>query len=160
KFTDTTIRRLITDPTAKGLRRANYTQTTGDKKHWVPKPAEEWVWIEVPPIVSEETWEAANRLLGERKRSPRRRPAKRSAHVFSGFVYCADCGTKMYVPYKSVKYTCAGCRRKIPTADLEAHFRERLRGFARSPEELAAYLAEGDEALKERCELLRTLERE
>jgi site-specific DNA recombinase len=159
KFTDTTIRRLIEDPTAKGLRRANYTKSTGDKKHWVPKPKEEWVWLEVPAIVDEETWETANRILTERKRAPATRPAKKVVHPFAGYAFCI-CGEKMYVPYKSAKYTCAACRNKIPIVDLDSVFRERLRQFAVSEDEIRAYAAKGDEVLQEKERLLETLTRE
>jgi site-specific DNA recombinase len=159
KFTDTTIRRLITDPTSKGLRRANYTQSTGDKKHWVAKPEEEWIWTEVEGIVEEEVWEAANALLLERKRKPSARPTKKVAHPFAGYTFCV-CGEKMYVPHKGTKYTCASCRNKIPIVDLDRVFRERLKQFAVTEDEILAHAAKGDEVLREKEELLQTLVRE
>ncbi|HEV8579656.1 MAG TPA: recombinase family protein [Thermoanaerobaculia bacterium] len=159
KFTDTSVRRLIEDPTAKGLRRANYTKSTGDKKHWTPKPEKEWVWTEVPPIVDEETWEAANRLLKERQRAPAKRPSKKVVHPFAGYAFCI-CGAKMYVPHKGTKYTCATCRNKIPIADLDRAFLTRLRQFAVSEDEILAYAARSDEALREKERLLEALRRE
>ncbi len=158
KWSDTTVDRLIRDPTAKGLRRANYTRSTGDKKHWVLKPEKDWVFSEVEAIVSEETWERANALLDERRKSGKR-PARRAVHVFAGLVHC-HCGGKMSVPSNSPKYICPKCRNKIPTDDLEAVFQEQLKAFVFSPGDIAEYLTEADEEMQKKEELLGVLEQE
>lgn len=157
KFSDTTVDRLIRDPLAKGLRRANYTKSLGQKKHWKLKPEDEWVFSEVEPIVSEEIWEQCNLILGERRNG--RKPARRSVHLFSGLVFCA-CGGKMYVPSSNPKYTCFKCHNKIGLADLETVFHEELKNFFFSPTEWLKYVEQADTTIKEKQELLGTLERE
>jgi len=158
KFTDTTVERLLRDPTAKGVRRANYTRSTGDKKHWVLKDKSDWVLSPVEAIVSEELWERCNAVLDERRRTGKR-PAKKPVHLFTGLVSCI-CGERMYVPSNSPKYICYRCRNKIPTQDLEAVFQEQLRGFFFSPTEMADYLGQADQQVKEKEELLQVLTRE
>jgi site-specific DNA recombinase len=156
RFTDTTVERLIRDPTAKGERRVNYTKSLGDHKRWILKPRDQWVITPVEPIVPAELWEQCNRILDERRKSGKR-PGRRPVHLFTGLVFC-HCGQKMYVPSNMPKYVCYRCRNKIPVQDLDAVFHEQLQGFVLSPKEIAAYLAQADEKIREKQTLLATLE--
>ncbi len=154
KFTDTTVDRLISDPTAKGLRRANYTKSLGEKKHWKVKPESEWVFSEVEPIISEELWNQCNGILTERRNG--KAPAKKAVQLFGGVVYC-HCGNKMYVPSNTPKYVCYKCRNKIPVEDLEGVFQEQLKNFFLSPTDITQYLSEADQVIKGKGELLTAL---
>ncbi|HEX6369085.1 MAG TPA: recombinase family protein [Longimicrobium sp.] len=156
-FTFQTVQRLIADPTAKGLRRANYTRKT-EEGNVALKPEAEWVWLPIEAIVSEELWERCNSLLAGRVKRERR-VGKRPVHLFSGVVFCED-GSKMYPLSNSPKYTCKTCRRKIHPDDLEAVFVSQLRGFVFSPKDLAEHVANADTELKTKVELLEALQRE
>jgi len=158
RFSDTTIRRLLRDPTAKGLHRLNYTKSLGEDKKWVLKPRDEWVLIKVEPIVSEELWDQCNCLLDEQEKK-NKRPARKAVHLFTGFAFCA-CGGKMYVPSNSPKYICYQCRNKIGTIDLEEVFHQQLKAFFFSPTEIADYLNEADRVIKEKEDLLKALTEE
>ena len=157
-FSDTTVDRLIRDPTAKGTRRANYTSTTNSKKAWKLKPESEWILHAVGPIVSEELWTECNAYLDD-QRAKGKKPTKKTAQLFAGVAFCS-CGGKMYVPSNSPKYICKACRNKIPIVDLEAVFHEQLRNFFFSPEEVAAHLNQADTEIKKREDLVAVLARE
>jgi site-specific DNA recombinase len=161
RFTDTTVDRLLRDPTAKGVRRANYTKSRGDKKSWDLKPESEWVHLNVEPIVSEEMWEACNHILTTRKKKGTQ-PSRKTAHLFAGYVYCAMCHKKMYCPYKTPKYVCfiSNCRNKIPTEDLEAVFHQRLKEYVFSTEEILSHLDKADQIIQEKKQLLSSLEQQ
>lgn len=66
----------------------------------------------------------------------------------------------MYVPSNSPKYICAKCRNKIPVEDLESVFHEQLKGFFFSSDDLAMFLSQADQAIHEKEELLKGLEKE
>jgi len=151
-FTDTTVDRLIRDPTAKGERRANYTKSNGRGKTWELKPESEWVTVPVEPIVSEDLWAQCNAILDKQRKS-RRKVAKKPAYLFAGVAYC-ECGHKMYVPSNTPKYVCYKCRNKIPQDDLEAIFQEELKQLFFSPDEIEALLKKSSDAIVEKEELL------
>jgi site-specific DNA recombinase len=155
KFSDTTINRLLRDPTAKGIHRANYTRSLGENKKWVLKPKEEWVETRVEPVVSDELWNQCNAILDEQERK-NKRPARKVVHLFSGIAFC-HCGSKMYVPSNSPKYICPKCRNKIGVGDLEEVFHHQLKDFFFSPSEISSYLNRADQTIKEKEELLRAL---
>jgi site-specific DNA recombinase len=150
RFSDTTIARLLRDPTAKGLHRANYTRTDDRAKSWALKPASEWVFTPVEAIIAEDLWDRCNAVLDAS--AERRRPARRPVYLFAGYASC-HCGGKMYVWKNSPKYVCTTCRNKIPVVDLEAVFRDQLRHFLLSPEELSAHREAADVEMAE-CERL------
>lgn len=154
KFSDTTVARLLEDPIAKGVRRANYTKSLGTGAKWELKPEEEWVYSEVEPIVPEELWERCHYMLETQRAN--RRPARKTAQLFSGLAFCA-CGAKMYVPSNSPKYTCAKCRNKIGVEDLEEIFHEQLKAFLFSPADVRAYLDQADQQIRQRTELMQAL---
>ncbi len=158
-WSDSSVRRLLLDPIAKGKRRVNYTRSTGEGKRWEFKPQDDWVWIDVPAIVSEELWAEVVDILETRKRERSRRPGKKVVYLFSGLTYCA-CGGTMYVPTGSKKYVCGDCRNKIPIDALENVFQAKLSAFLASPDEVSEALSESDRVLAEKRELLEALNRE
>ena len=154
-FTDTTVARLLKNPSAKGLRRANYTKSIGEKKHWQLKPSSEWVFIEIEPIITTDPWEACNAIL-EANRKPDQRPARRVIHLFTGILFC-HCGGKMYVPHRSPNYHCKLCKNFINAADLEVVYEEQLKLFVFSEAEVRRYVLQSDEKIHEKERLLDTI---
>jgi site-specific DNA recombinase len=161
KFTDTTIGRLLRDPTAKGLHRANYTHSLGDKKKWVMKDQGDWVITPVEPIIPEALWDQCNQILDEQEKT-NKKPARKAVHLFTGYVGCECSGSfyKMYVPSNSPKYICQKCRNKIETADLESIFHQQLKDFFFSSQEIAEYLNKADHIIQDREDTLKSLEEE
>lgn len=151
KFTDTTIERLLRDPTAKGQHRTNYTKSLGRGRKWALKPETEWVSVDVEAILPVELWAKCNGILDE-QHAKRKKPARKPVNLFSGYVVC-HCGQKMYVPSNTPKHVCTKCRNKIRTDDLEEIFHSQLKNFFLSPKEIEGYLGQADRIIKEKEEL-------
>jgi site-specific DNA recombinase len=147
-----TVQRLLSDTTAKGLHRRNYTRASDGTKGRTLKPESDWVAIPCEAIVSDELWDRCQAILdGQRSRA--KPVARRGVHLFAGLAHC-QCGTRMYVRVGSPKYVCEGCRNKIPVADLEAVFLSELNRFLLSPSEIEAHARAANDAMSEKEKLI------
>lgn len=89
------------------------------KSHYVPQ--DQWLIFENThePIIDQETFDNVQRIRGQVKRYPN---GWGEAHPLTGLMYCADCGSKMYVHRESngnriAHYTCSNYS-KTPTGTL------------------------------------------
>ena len=156
KFGYSTINRLISDPTAKGMHRLNYSMRGGkNNEKFLLKPNSDWVYSHVPAIVSVELWNECNSII-EDQHQKRKVYTRSPVHLFAGVAIC-ECGGKMYVPSNSPKYVCRICRNKIDVSDLETIFHEQLKDFLCSDEEIRQHLEKADTIQREQEELLQTL---
>lgn len=154
-FSDTTIDRLLKDPAAKGLRRVNYTKSSGLNKKWELKPKEDWVFQEVPRIISDELWEKCNAILDAISNS-KTKVRKRTIHLFSSVLAC-ECGGKMYMRSKSPKYVCKDCKTKIGPEDLEEIYHSQLKSLLFSETELEKHLQAEQSQIGDKKKLIEVL---
>jgi site-specific DNA recombinase len=145
------IKDMLTDSSAKGVYFFNREKRIGSWKS-VPKPESEWGRVDCPPIVSEEVWSEANRILEETRRSWKQ-PGRLPTQPFSKLAWC-DCGGKMYARTDSPKYLCRKCNNKIAIVDLENVFHQKLKGFFADTGRLTAHLRQSEETLKEKEALI------
>ena len=153
-FSDNTVLRLIRDPIAKGLRRANYTRSSGNKKHWDFKPSSDWVFHECPSIIPEETWNECNQFLDSQYKK-REKAGRKSVYLLGGMVTCT-CGKKMHVYHAAPVYSCKGCRNKMAVSDLDEIYYGELAAFLCSSDEVNKYQAQAETLLEEKTALLDT----
>ncbi|WP_340201976.1 recombinase family protein [Ascidiimonas sp. W6] len=158
KFTDSTVKRLLKNTVAKGIHIMNtrYSSNTKPNKF---KPKEEWVFHEVEPVVSEELWEAVNRIIEAQKRS-HKQVLNTKVHLFTGFVFC-ECGARMYTRYNSENYVChKSCGNLIRKDDIEEIFRNELHSYTVSEDRVNSYFKRLKVILKDRQKQLQKLRRE
>ncbi len=134
KFTDSTVKRLLTDPVAKGLQVMNRRQSTSSKL----KPKEAWVFHKVEAIVDEQIWENVNAII-TKQAEKNKRPLNLKVHLFTGYVFCV-CGGRMYTRTSSENYVCQNsCGNKIHKEDLEEVFKNELHNYTVSKHEIDGY---------------------
>lgn len=150
KWSGTTVRRVLKNTDAKGIRRYNYKCPITKENPEGLKPQSEWEFETCPQIVDEEKWEAVNYIIREQeKKSPLAQPLNKRVRLFTGYLYCKE-NHKMSIKSKSQRYTCKHCKYGIHKDDLEEIFLTRLKKFLVSDDELSEYtiLSEQEKILK------------
>lgn len=121
----------------------------GKKVKLVLKPGEEWIFVEVPAIVSKELWNECNPAPKAKQQW-----GKMAKHLFAGLTFC-HCGGKMYV--KRGKYLCLTCWNKIPAEDLEAIFDEQLKEYLSSKDEIGIHVSDIEKNIQNRKQTQQSL---
>lgn len=154
KFSDTTVDRLIRDPTAMGEHRSNYTRSLGEGKQWKLKPQSEWVINPCPALVTEDVWSQCNQILDDQLKK-RKHPGRKAVRLLSGFLYCT-CGKKMYVYHEGANenYVCKPCKVRIMASDIDEIYHDQLRTFLLTETDVETYLQKSDTAISEKELLL------
>jgi len=150
-FSDTTVDRLLRDTTAKGIRLANYTKSTGEGRHWKVKPEDEWIQVPCPPIIDEQLWQKCNVIL-EEQRQKRTKIGRKSEYLLAGKVKCY-CGKPMYIYSTAKKFTCKECKNSIGETVMNEIYQENLKQYlgGMSPQ---MFIEEVEAELKEQEKLL------
>ena len=146
---DTTIGRLLHDTTAKGIRLANYTKSTGDGKKWVYKPESDWVQTPCPAVVTAEVWDTCNAILREQE-GKNKRAVKPASQLFSGILLC-ECTGKMYYHPDGGKYKCVKCRKnKIHSGDIEEIYYSQLEAFLLTDTHFDGFLSKAKQEIEDK----------
>lgn len=153
-FTGLSITRLIKDPTAKGVRIANYSKKAASSG-LIYKPKDEWVVVPCPQLVEESLWDECNRIM-DKQLEKYQAAGPPAVHLFAGYLTCA-CGNKMYV-YHQTTYFCRNCKNKILVEDIETIYHEQLKTFLLSDIDLDTYINNADNELKQKKWLIESLQ--
>ncbi|MEM7298821.1 MAG: recombinase family protein, partial [Bacteroidota bacterium] len=123
KWTYTTVTRLLNDPIISGKRRMNYTKSLGENKHWEIKDEKEWIFQDVPAVISPGQYRKIRSILDAQKANRKdRKPPRHAKYLFTGLMHCS-CGGKMSVPNARMKnYSCQVCKAKMGIQDMEEIF--------------------------------------
>ena len=148
---DTTVTRILTDTSAKGVYYINRVKSLGNWKD-EPKPESEWGTVYCEPLVTEEVWNEVNRILEEQKKNFIR-PGPAPKHLFTSLLHC-QCGRRMYVLSNTPKYFCEKCQKRVPCADLEAIFLEQLKDYFGDAPRVAGFVRKAAENVDAKTALL------
>ena len=138
-WSDVTVRRLLKNTDAKGIRRCNYRGQFSKDNPSGLKPQSEWQYLPCPALITEEKWEEVNAIIRDQEKgSVFKQPLNKRIHLFTGYLKCEK-GHSMSIQSKSKRYTCKKCKYGIGKDDLEEVFLTRLKQFLISDEELSEY---------------------
>lgn len=147
-WSDTTVRRLLKNTDAKGVRKCNYRGQLSKDNPSGLKPQSEWHYLPCPALISEAKWDEVNAIIKDQeKNSKSKQPLNKRVHLFTGYLKC-DKGHNLHVITKSSNYRCKECKLSINKDDLEDVFLSRLKKFLISDEELADYNKSNNQELQ------------
>src|SRR5690606_34481397 len=147
-WSDTTVRRLLKNTDAKGVRKCNYRGQLSKDNPSGLKPQSEWHYLPCPALISEAKWDEVNAIIKDQeKNSKNKQPLNKRVHLFTGYLKC-DKGHNLHVITKSSNYRCKECKLSINKDDLEEVFLSRLKKFLISDEELADYNKSNNQELQ------------
>ncbi|MDN5348228.1 MAG: site-specific recombinase [Clostridia bacterium] len=115
----TTITRLVRNTVYAGTffnLKYRVVEEEGKKKEKL-RPREEWVEISVPPIVSRELWEQAQKRLDENWRTTRKKWSKHQGHLLVGRIFCGLCGAAYTASTANSGHGYYRCYRKVRFKD-------------------------------------------
>lgn len=157
EFSGTTIKRLLTDPVAKGLQVLNRQKVVGGKIY--DKPEEEWSFHKVDPIVTEELWDKVNGIIAKQD-AERTQPLNKRTQLFTGFLHC-HCGGELRTRSNAKTYICTNrCGNKINKDDIEEIFRNELYNYSVSEEQVENYLSNVKSMISDKEQQLKKLKKE
>jgi site-specific DNA recombinase len=121
---------------------------SGQKSQQSIRPEEEWIYVDIPALITKEQFNLAQELLSQ----SRRRFAKESLnqYLLSGLIRCSDCGNTMVgrqqnnwgkqVPVYSDEKTTSGaknkgCRNRVKVEELDNEVWKQVLNILDNPEE-------------------------
>ncbi len=125
---------------------------SGGKSQQKIRPVDDWIFVKIPQIISEEQFNTAQELLKESRR--RYTKSSTNQYLLSGLLRCKDCGNTMtgrkekwwgyhVFTYSDVKNTAGaknkGCGNRIKREELENAVWEHVFDLLNNPEKIAAY---------------------
>ncbi len=126
------------------------------------RPREEWIPVDVPPIINRDLWEAAQERLELNRKRSRRLP--RRFYMLRGMLVCGACGRAYSGEFSKGKryYRDGGRKHRNVRADLlEARVWESVKTFLMDPRSVAegyqARAAQGDQRAAEDVSRLKSL---
>lgn len=104
-WTSSTVHRILSSEVYKGV--WHYGKTTRINGKMVKRPKEEWIAVEVPPIIDPKTWEQAQMKLQENKERVGRKP--KANYLMSKRMRC-KCKHRIYGSNKGKLYLCPNAK--------------------------------------------------